>query len=258
MLIVENGGPISPQELAGLTQCSSRQLAREFSETLGVTPREFGQLVRLNNSRQLLRENARVTDAMYTAGYGSVRAFYERAATKLGMTPAQYAQGAPDHTLIWSRTNTTLGMVLAVASPRGLCAVRIGTREQLLPELRCEFHRAELVQDDQAMSDVMKALQLLANAKPAPDLPMDVAGTAFQARVWKALREIPAGETRTYSKVAKTIGDPKAVRAVARACATNPIALAVPCHRVIRADGSLAGYRWGLEVKEQLLQQESA
>ena len=136
--------------------------------------------------------------------------------------------------------------------------MRIGTQEQLLPELRREFHQAELVQDDQAMSDVMKALRLLANAKPAPDLPIDAAGTAFQARVWKALREIPAGETRTYSQVAQTIGDPKAVRALARACATNPVALTVPCHRVIRADGSLAGYRWGLEVKEQLLQQESA
>jgi len=132
----------------------------------------------------------------------------------------------------------------------------LGNEEVLVEELAAEFHKAVLTRDDSAMVDVMTALRLLADSKIAPSLPIDVAGTAFQARVWKALREIPSGEVRTYKQVAEEIGEPTAFRAVARACATNPVALTVPCHRVIRADGALAGYRWGLEVKEQLLNQE--
>ncbi len=255
-LIIENGGPIPHPNLAVQTRCSERALRRDFDEVFGITPREYGQLVRMNQSRQLLRGSLTVSDAIFSAGYGSVRAFYEQAAKRLGMTPTQYAQGAPDHALIWSTTQTQLGTVIAVASPRGLCSVRIGSEGELIVQISAEFHQAKLIRDEVAMVDVMRALRLLADSKTAPSLPIDVAGTAFQARVWKALREIPRGETRTYKQVAEVIGEPTAVRAVARACAANPVALTVPCHRVIRGDGSLAGYRWGLEVKEQLLKRE--
>lgn len=255
-LLIENGGPIPTKKLTALTQCSERVLRRDFESAFGITPREYGQLVRMNRSRQLLRDSPTVTDAIFAAGYGSVRAFYEQAAKRLGMTPTQYAQGAPDQILLWSTTQTQLGTVIAAASARGLSAVRIGNEQELVAEVTAEFHKAQLIRDDRAMVDVMRALQLLANSQLAPRIPIDAAGTAFQARVWKALREIPVGQTRTYKEVAKEIGEPTAVRAVARACATNPVALIVPCHRVIRGDGSLAGYRWGLEVKEQLLNQE--
>ncbi len=255
--IVNNGGPVPNSTLAATVKCSQRQLLRDFDQAFGITPREYGQLVRINRSRRLLRESYTVTEALFTAGYGSVRAFYEQAAKRFGMTPTQYAHGAPDHILLWSSTKTQLGSVIAVATPRGLCAVRIGDTNVLIEELVEEFHSATLIRDDLAMTDVMTALKLLAKSKSSPNIPLDVAGTAFQARVWKALREIPTGETRTYKEVAEEIGEPTAVRAVARACATNPVALTVPCHRVIRTDGSLAGYRWGLEVKEQLLEQES-
>ena len=174
------------------------------------------------------------------------------------MGPREYAAGAPGRVLLWSVAPTAVGDVLAVASPQGLCAVRIGEPDVLLDQVRQEFRSAQLVRGDAAMRDVMAALRTLAAGLDAPRLPVAAVGTAFQARVWAALREIPAGRTRTYGQVAGAIGAPTAVRAVARACATNPVALAVPCHRVIRADGSPAGYRWGLAVKESLLAAEAA
>ena len=149
-----------------------------------------------------------------------------------------------------------MGDIVAVATPRGLAAVRIGDVDQQASELAAEFHGATLRRDDVAMSDVMSALRHLARGESAAALPVDVRGTAFQARVWRALQEIPAGQTRTYAQVADRIGEPTATRAVARACATNRVALAVPCHRVIRSDGALAGYRWGLAVKTALLESE--
>jgi AraC family transcriptional regulator of adaptative response/methylated-DNA-[protein]-cysteine methyltransferase len=149
-----------------------------------------------------------------------------------------------------------VGDVVAVATPLGLAAARIGVEEQVVPELTAEFRGATLVRDDVAMVDVMTALHALATGTGAAQLPVDVHGTAFQARVWRALQEIPPGRTRTYAQVARSIGEPSAARAVARACATNKVALAIPCHRVVRSDGGLAGYRWGLAVKAALLDQE--
>ena len=198
-----------------------------------------------------------MTAAIYDSGYGSVRAFYEEAARRLGMTPRDYAEGAPAHLLLWSVRSTPIGDIIAVAAPRGLCRVVIGVETDLVAETLAEFPAATLMRDDEAMVDVMNALELIAVGRPAPDVPLHIAGTAFQARVWKALTDMPPGETRTYSEVAAAIGEPKAVRAVASACGANPTALAVPCHRVIRTDGSLGGYHWGLEVKESLLAAES-
>ncbi len=251
------GGPIAVAQLAAHQHCSTRQLQRDFADVLGITPRHFGQALRTDHTRAALRSSGSVLDAAFAAGYGSVRGFYEEAAQRLGMTPSDYAAGAPELVLLWSVTATPVGDVIAVASPRGLASVRIGNATDLEDEMRREFPNARLDRDDAAMSDVMSALGALAAGGTAPELPVDVHGTAFQARVWSALREIPAGETRTYSQVAEAIGSASSVRAVARACATNRVALAIPCHRVVRADGSLAGYRWGLAVKESLLASES-
>ncbi len=252
------GGPLPLAELARPLACSSRQLQRDFADVLGVSPRQYGQAVRTERTRTALRASDSVLDAAFSSGYGSVRAFYEEAAQRLGMQPSEYVAGAPSLVLLWSVTSTPVGDVVAVATPRGLAAVRIGPPADLEAELRREFPLATLERDDAAMADVMKALRALCRGEDAPTLPVDVHGTAFQARVWRALRDIPAGQTRTYTQVAQTIGRPGAVRAVARACATNPVALAIPCHRVVRADGSLAGYRWGIAVKESLLALEHA
>lgn len=251
-----SGGPLPVTELAGTVHCSARQLQRDFAEVLGITPRQFGQAVRTNRARHTLRASDRVLDAAFASGYGSVRGFYEEAARRLGMSPADYVAGAPDRVLLWSTVTTAVGDVIAVATPSGLAAVRIGDADDLEREIADEFPRATLRRDDAAMADVMKALSALCDGGEAPELPVDVRGTAFQARVWGALREIPPGRTRTYGEVAASIGRPAAVRAVARACATNPVAVAIPCHRVIRGDGDLAGYRWGLEVKRSLLASE--
>ncbi len=252
----EVGGPLRVSELADIAGCSSRQIQRDFAEVLGTTPVDYGRCVRTDTARMALRSTANVTDAIFDAGYGSVRAFYEEAARRLGMTPSDYAAGAPAHVLLWSVTPSQIGDIIAIASPRGLCRVVIGDSTQLLEPTLSEFPGATLVRDDDAMVDVMRALTAIANGVDAPDLPMLVTGTAFQSRVWAALRQIPAGETRTYSEVAAAIGEPQAVRAVANACGANPTALAIPCHRVIRTDGSLGGYHWGLEVKEHLLTAE--
>lgn len=163
----------------------------------------------------------------------------------------------PGKPLLWATTPSGLGVIIAVASPEGLCAVRIGTtRQALVQEIQEEFARAVLLEDAGAMSDVLIALRALALGFPAPQLPLDVQGTAFQARVWQALRTIPRGETRTYREIAEQIDSPTSIRAVASACARNPVGLTIPCHRVIRTDGALAGYAWGIEVKQQLLDAE--
>jgi AraC family transcriptional regulator of adaptative response/methylated-DNA-[protein]-cysteine methyltransferase len=252
------GGPVAVDLLARAAACSPRQLQRDFVDVLGISPRKFGQALRTERTRARLRSADSVLDAAFDAGYGSVRAFYEEAARRLGMTPSEYAAGGANTVLLWSARTTEVGDIVAVATPRGLAAVRIGVESDLTQQLVDEFPSATFERDDDAMSDVMEALAHLAQGRAAPVLPVDVQGTAFQARVWDALREIPAGETRTYSEVAEAIGRPTSVRAVARACATNKVALAIPCHRVIRSDGDLAGYRWGLAVKRTLLQAEGA
>ena len=253
-----SGGPIETATLARLAGCGARQLQRDFTGSVGVTPRDYGRSVRTMLARAALRSAPTVTEAIHDAGYGSVRAFYEEAGRRLGMTPSEFASGASGELLIWAATPSAIGVLIAVASARGLCAVRIGTDEATIErQVAKGFARARLVRDDDAMTDVMTALRALALTGSAASLPVDIRGTAFQARVWQALREIPAGQTRTYAELAAGIGSPRGARAVASACAGNPIALAIPCHRVIRGDGSLAGYAWGLEVKEQLLALEA-
>lgn len=253
------GGPLPLATLAELTGCSGRQLQRDFDDVLGVSPRHYGASVRAMNARHTLRNSPSVTDAIYDAGYGSVRAFYEKASARLGMTPADFAAGAPQHLLVWSRCDSTVGSLTCVAGPRGICLLLHDVSEVGIQErIREEFPNAVIERDDRAMRDVMKALRAIAQGKPAPDLPIDVTGTAFQARVWAALREIPYGETRTYADIAEEIGEPAAIRAVGSACGANRVPLTIPCHRVIRTDGTLGGFGWGLEVKEELLAREGS
>jgi AraC family transcriptional regulator, regulatory protein of adaptative response / methylated-DNA-[protein]-cysteine methyltransferase len=215
------------------------------------------------NARHTLRSSESVTDAIYDAGYGSVRAFYEKASARLGMTPSDFVAGAPQHLLLWSTCDSAVGPLTCVAGPRGICflthpgassSTRVVDDEARIRE---EFPHAILERDDKAMRDVMRALRLIAEGKQAPELPVDVTGTAFQARVWAALREIPYGETRSYADIAEEIGEPAAIRAVGSACGANRVPLTIPCHRVIRTDGTLGGFGWGLEVKESLLAAES-
>lgn len=253
------GGPIDLTELAAQAGCSARQLQRDFAAVIGAPPVEYGRSVRTLNVRRTLRRQDSVTDALHDAGYGSVRAFYEEAGRRLGMTPSEYASSGSGVQLIWSITPSAIGQIIAVASPRGLAAVRIGSdADALVTEITREFADADLVRADDAMVDVMRALRAIALSGASAQLPLDVRGTAFQAAVWHAIARIPEGQTRTYRQIADEIGSPTSVRAVAAACARNRAALVIPCHRVIRTDGSLAGYAWGLEVKEQLIDLERA
>lgn len=254
------GGPVPLAELAELANCSTRQLQRDFDDVLGVSPRQYGTSVRAMNTRHTLRSSSSVTDAIYDAGYGSVRAFYEKASARLGMTPSDFVAGAPQHLLLWSSCDSAVGPLTCVAGPRGICFLTHpgAGAEGDEQRIREEFPHAILERDDKAMRDVMRALRLIAEGKQAPDLPIDVTGTAFQARVWAALREIPYGQTRTYADIAEEIGEPAAIRAVGSACGANRVPLTIPCHRVIRTDGTLGGFGWGLEVKEELLSREGS
>jgi len=203
-----------------------------------------------------------VIDSVFDAAYGSKRGFYEEAGRRLGMPAREFVGGAPGHVLTWSVANVVIGehqrYVIAVASDNGLCAVRLGSdADELLAEVIADFPKAELVRDDEQFIEVMAALALLARGQAVQNqLPVDVQGTAFQARVWQAIVDIPPGQTRSYAHIAQAIGSPNAVRAVGRACATNSVALVVPCHRVVKSDGSLSGYRWGIELKAALLRAE--
>ncbi|MFB9377521.1 bifunctional transcriptional activator/DNA repair enzyme AdaA [Kineococcus gynurae] len=275
----EAGGPVPVADLAVRTGWSPRHLQRRFAELTGTTPRAYGETVRAARLRPALRADGGVLDAAFTVGYGSVRAFYEQGAARLGMTPSAFAAGGRGERLLYAVTDldlpvdrpadgpTNLGAdptggsarLLVVVSFAGVVAVRLGPDgEALLAEVRAELPAAEFERADDALADVVGGLRRLAAGAAAPALPLDVRGTAFQARVWAALRRIPAGEVRSYAEVAVELGRPSAVRAVAGACARNPAALLTPCHRVLRSDGGLGGFRWGLAVKEELLAREDA
>ncbi len=234
-------------------------LQRTFKATMGISPRQYAEARRLDRVKAGLREEETVSMALYEAGYGSSRGLYARAPEQLGMTPGAYrrgGQGMVIHTII---VDSPLGRLLIGATERGVCSVCLGDEDaKLTAALRAEYPAARIEEDGLTMDEVVEAfLRYLAGQTPSLDLPVDVQATAFQWRVWQALRAIPAGETRSYSDVAEAIGQPTAARAVARACATNPVALVVPCHRVVREDGGMGGYRWGVERKRALLEQEA-
>jgi len=251
--------PVVLQALASRVATTPARLRRAFHAVLGLTPRQYRDARRVERLKSELRRGGRISPAMYAAGYGSPSRLYERARARLGMTPATYGRGGRGARIRYAVVTTELGDVLLAATEHGVCRVAMGSGDALERDLRKEFPNAELVQDARGLKPAVTALhEYLANARTRLDLPLDVRGTAFQWRVWEALRRIPYGSTRSYAGLARAIGAPGSARAVARACASNPTALVVPCHRVVRSDGALGGYRWGLARKQALLALESS
>ncbi len=242
-------------ELAARLGVSRAHLQRTFTRAIGVSPRRYAATLREQRLRTALRGGATVTAATYESGFGSSSRMYEAAAATIGMTPARYRRGAPGETIAYGIVASALGPVLVAATGRGIALVALGDDEALLEhELRASFPHATLERADDRVESATSALvRYLAAEGPWPQLPLDVRATAFQARVWEALTHIAPGATTTYGELARALGNPRATRAVARACATNPVALLIPCHRVIAKDGAARGYRWGVERKSRLL-----
>jgi len=237
---------------------SPYHLQRNFKRIVGVTPREFADASRLKKIKRRLRDGADVTSAVLDAGYGSSSRFYERAGQRLGMSPSRYRNGGAQTSISYTIAASALGKLLVAATDRGVCAISLGRSERDLEvALKDEYPAATISRDRGRLAKwTSQVLDHLNGRQPRLDLPLDVRATAFQWQVWTALTEIPRGETRSYRDVAAAIGRPGAVRAVARACATNPVALAIPCHRVVPVAGGVGGYRWGVERKKKLLDQE--
>ena len=259
LYIEEHAGELPTlEDLSAHTGVSAYHLQRVFKRVAGITPRQYAEAMRINQFKTKVRKGATVTGAMYDSGYGSSSRLYERAPARLGMTPADYRRGGKGVRIRYTIAGSPLGRLLVAGTEKGVCSVRLGDSDAALESnLLGEYPAADVSRDDQAMSEwVGQLLSHLDGARPHLDLPLDVQATAFQWRVWEALREIPYGSTRSYSEVARAIGRPTATRAVARACATNPVALVIPCHRVVRRDSSLGGYRWGIERKRALLERE--
>lgn len=254
-------GPPTLAELGQQVGLSPFHLQRLFKRVTGVSPRQYAEAYRLGQLKTRLKDQESVTGALYSAGYGSSSRLYERASESMGMTPASYRRGGPGTAIHYTVADCSLGRLLVAATGKGVCAVRLGDDDtKLKNELAQEYPAAELYQDESSALNewVEEILSYLTGQQPRLDLPLDIQATAFQRQVWEALRTIPYGSTRSYGEVAAALGQPKAVRAVAHACAVNPVALVIPCHRVVRQDGNLAGYRWGLDRKRALLDKERA
>lgn len=257
-----DGGELSLAELAAAVAMSPSYLQRRFSARFGLSPAEYLAQRKLGTLKSGLREGSDVSAALYDAGYGSPSRVYEAGAARLGMTPARYRAGGEGETIRWSIIDTALGRVLVATTQRGICMVELGDDiETLEAKLHAEFPKARLQRVDAGRDEFLgPRVRAVADALAGKrvQVPVDLLGTAFQKRVWDALMKIPKGETRSYAEVAASLGAPTAARAVASACAHNRLAIVVPCHRVVRGDGSLGGYRWGLPMKERLLLRERA
>ena len=252
--------PPSLAELATQAGLSTFHFHRLFKAATGLTPKQYADAHRAGRMRDALsRADAKVTDAIFDAGFNATGRFYEQAGAVLGMTPRQYRAGGVDARIAFAIAQTSLGALLVARSARGVCAISLGDDpDALLRELQDRFPRAELVGGDAGFERLLaQVVGLIAQPGIGHDLPLDVRGTAFQQRVWQALRRIPPGQTASYADIAARIGSPKAVRAVAQACAANTLAVSIPCHRVVRSDGALSGYRWGVARKRALLEREA-
>ena len=254
-----------PQTLKSLSEetgVSAHHLQRTFKDVMGITPRQYADSQRLKKFKTNVKDGSSVTNAMYDAGYGSSRSLYEKSSAQLGMTPATYGRGGNGMRIIYTTADCALGRLLVAATNRGVCSVALGDKDaELISALFAEYPNASIDSQDTAISPSLnlwldQVLELVAGKTPNVDLPLDIQATAFQWQVWEELRRIPLGETRSYQEIAAAIQKPKAVRAVARACASNHAALVIPCHRVVRQDKSPSGYRWGLKRKEELLRRE--
>jgi AraC family transcriptional regulator of adaptative response/methylated-DNA-[protein]-cysteine methyltransferase len=257
-LIDEAETPPALAELAEAAGMSPFHFHRVFKAVLGVTPKDYAAARRVERLKRELDEGTPVAQAIYGAGYGSSSRLYETTHATLGMTPAAFQRGAKGQRIGWTVTRTALGPLLIAATPDGVCMIEFGADDAAL-EARLEerFPAALRIRDDAALAGHVAAVAAyIATPSQGLNLPLDVQGTAFQRRVWRALQAIPPGRTQSYGEVAAGLGQPSAARAVARACATNGIALAIPCHRVVGSDGRLSGYRWGVERKQALLEKE--
>lgn len=247
------------EDLASRAGMSPYHFHRVFKAITGLTPKSYAGADRAGRMRRELARGARVTDAIYESGYGSSSRFYAKSGEMLGMTPSRYRAGGSEAAIRFAVGQCSLGAILVATSERGICAISLGDDpEALVRDLQDRFPQAELVGGD---AEFEKLVATVIGYVEAPriglTLPLDVRGTAFQQRVWQALREIPAGSTASYAAVAERIGAPTSARAVAQACASNPLAVAIPCHRVVRKDGDLSGYRWGVDRKRSLLDREA-
>lgn len=248
---------ITLDALARKVGASASHLQRTFKRAMGLSPAEYARMKRHQQFKSAMRNGRTVSEATYEAGFGSSSRAYENAAGALGMTPAAYRKGGDGLEIQYAITRSPIGMILVAWTSRGLCSVKIGdSRDAVTMALRGEFPNAALKRAPELSPFAAAMLEHVTGDRPEMDLPLDIRATAFQLRVWRALKQIPYGETRSYSEVAASIGAPRAARAVARACATNPVALAIPCHRVVRNDGSLGGYGFGVRRKEALLATE--
>ncbi|HEX7929580.1 MAG TPA: methylated-DNA--[protein]-cysteine S-methyltransferase [Sphingomicrobium sp.] len=255
-LIEQAEEPISLSELAEAVGYAPHHFQRVFTRALGVSPAGYWRGLRAKRAAEALEESDQVTEAIYEAGYSGPSRFYADAKERLGMTPSAWRDGGRGETIRWTVVDSALGPLLVATTPKGICRL---TFDESDGALRRNFPNATLVKDDGSMAELVEGvLTAIDRPQSAPDLPIDVRGTAFQEAVWRELRKIPLGETRSYSDIACAIGDPKATRAVGTANGSNPVAVLVPCHRVIRSDGTLGGYAGGLDRKRKLLKAEGA
>ena len=256
---LDQGEPApSLEALASKASLSPSYFQRLFKARVGISPKEYARAARDERVRDALAQGESVTEAVYAAGFGAPSRFYEHAGQALGMAPAAYRKGGQGLTIRYATADCFLGTVLAGFTEQGVCAIEFGdSREELVDALRQRFPEADLRDSQDELAPLLREVAaFVRHPDQGLDLPLDIQGTVFQQRVWQELVRIPVGETRTYSDVARALGQPKAVRAVAAACAANPLAVAVPCHRVLRKSGELAGYRWGLDRKRRLLEIE--
>ena len=258
-LIAERAGDApSLAELAAATGTSPDALRRDFRRVLGVSPKQYADGLRVERLRDELRDGRDVTGAMYSAGYGSSSRLYEQSDARLGMTPASYGAGGAGAAIAFTVGDSPLGVMLVAVTQRGICRITLGDSDvEVESRLHDEFPAAAIARDDARLAPfVAEVLRRIAGEPPHEELPVDVRGTAFQLRVWQELRRIPRGETRSYGEVAAAVGAPGGARAVGQACGSNPVAIVVPCHRVVAAGGGLGGYAWGLDAKRLLLGNE--
>ena len=258
--LIENADtPPSLEQLAAHAGLGIHYFHRVFKATMGLTPKAYAAAHRNNRVRKALNDRETVTEAIYESGFNSNGRFYETANRVLGMTPSSYRGGGPSVEINFATGECSLGSILVARSELGVCAILIGSDpDDLIRDLEARFPRANLARGDAGFESLAaRVIAFVESPKLGLDLPLDIRGTAFQQRVWQALQKIPAGSTAAYGDIARLIGSPKAVRAVAKACSANALAVAIPCHRVVGSDGSLSGYRWGVERKRALLEKES-
>lgn len=258
-LIEQSDEPPRLNKLAAEAGLSVFHFHRVFKAVTGVTPNDYAKANMAKRVRRKLGEGSSVTEAIYDAGYNSNSRFYETSNQMLGMTPSKFRAGGSDADIYFAVGECSLGSILVAATRKGVCGILLGSDPaRLVRDLQDQFPKANLIGNEKRYAAlVAKVVGFVEQPRLGLDLPLDIRGTAFQQRVWKALRDIPVGETASYATIAKKIGLPKSVRAVAQACAANTIAVAIPCHRVIRSNGSLSGYRWGVERKRTLLEREA-